>query len=221
DPQNGGDGWFDYIANSPTSNNPSNNNNQGGGYNNQNPGLQNTNKFEGVTIDEENGRVIFTTVEPFGEHLFKKLSNNPAENYDVDASYNPNQKEYVYKNLYRNTYTKALQESEKNKFQLKGKSSSSGGDGIAIGGFNIAQGSVVVTAGGRTLLEGSDYTVDYQRGMVNILDPGLRESNTPIEVSVEENSMFSQNRRNFFGVHVDHQVNDKLILGATYLRLTE
>src|SRR5690606_19991659 len=81
--------------------------------------------------------------------------------------------------------------------------------------------SVVVSAGGRTLMESADYTVDYQRGMVQILDPGLRESNTPIEISVEENSMFSQNRRNFFGVHVDHVVNDKLILGATYLRLTE
>ncbi|SEH89558.1 protein involved in gliding motility SprA [Paenimyroides aquimaris] len=221
DPQNGGDGWFDYIANSPTSNNPSNNNNQGGGYNNQNPGLQNTNKFEGVTIDEENGRVIFTTVEPFGEHLFKKLSNNPAENYDVDASYNANQKKYVYKNLYRNTYTKALQESEKNKFQLKGKSSSSAGDGIPIGGFNLVPGSVVVTAGGRTLVEGVDYTVDYARGMVQILDPSLKESNTPIEISTEENSMFSQNRRSFFGVDVEHKVNDKLILGATYLRLSE
>lgn len=223
DPQAGGDGWFDYLANSSTSNNPSNNNNnQGGGYgNNNNSALQNTNKFEGITIDQEQGRIIFTTVEPFGEHLFKKLSSGTSENYDVDASYNPNQKKYVYKNLYRNTYTRALQDSQKNKFQLKGKSSSSGGDGIPINGFNIAQGSVVVTAGGRTLMEGADYTVDYQRGMVYIQDPGLRESNTPIEISVEENSMFSQNRRNFFGVHVDHQVNDKLILGATYLRLTE
>lgn len=224
DPQNGGDGWFDYIANNPTSNpfNNNSNNQGGGGYGNNNtPGLQNNNKFEGITVDQENGRIIFTTVEPFGEHLFKKLSGGTTENYDVDASYNPNQKKYVYKNLYRNTYTKALQDSEKNKFQLKGKATSSGGDGIAIGGFNIAQGSVVVTAGGRTLMEGADYTVDYQRGMVQILDPGLRESNTPIEISVEENSMFSQSRRNFFGVHVDHQVNDKLILGATYLRLTE
>jgi len=221
DPQAGGDGWFDYIANGPT-NNPFDTNNQSGGYgNNNNTTLQNTNKFEGVTIDQENGRVIFTTVEPFGEHLFKKLSTGPSENYDVDASYNPNQQKYVYKNLYRNTYTKALQDSQKNKFQLKGKSSSSSGDGIPIGGFNIAQGSVVVTAGGRTLVEGADFTVDYQRGMVQILDPGLRESNTPIEISVEENSMFSQNRRSFFGVHVDHVVSDKLILGATYLRLTE
>ncbi len=63
--------------------------------------------------------------------------------------------------------------------------------------------------------------VDYARGMVQILDPSLKESNTPIEISTEENSMFSQNRRSFFGVDVEHKVNDKLILGATYLRLSE
>ncbi|WCM41735.1 cell surface protein SprA [Flavobacterium sp. CBA20B-1] len=222
DPQNGGDGWFDYIATNPTSNPANSNNpNQGGGYNNNSGQLQNMNKFEGITIDEEGGRVIFTTVEPFGEHLFNKLATDPSENYDVDASYNPNQKKYVYKNMYRSTYVKALQDSEKNKFQLKGKATSSSGDGIPIPGFNIAPGSVTVTAGGRMLVEGVDYTVDYQRGMVQIQDPGLRESNTPIEISVEENSMFNQTRRSFFGVHVDHQVNDKLILGATYLRLTE
>ncbi len=220
DPQNGGDGWFDYISTNPTSSPTSGSNQNQGGYNNSGP-LQNTNKFEGITIDEEGGRVIFTTVEPFGEHLFKKLATNTSEDYNVDASYNANQKKYVYKNMYRNTYVKALQENEKNKFQLKGKSTSASGDGIPIGGFNIAQGSVTVTAGGRVLVEGADYTVDYQRGMVQILDPGLKQSNTPIEISVEENSMFNQTRRSFFGVHVDHQVNEKLILGATYLRLQE
>ncbi|HSP83334.1 MAG TPA: cell surface protein SprA, partial [Gillisia sp.] len=31
----------------------------------------------GITIDPVNGLVIFTTVEPFGEHLFNKLDNTP------------------------------------------------------------------------------------------------------------------------------------------------
>ena len=224
DPQKGGDGWFDFVATSPT-NDPfaSNNNNyNNNNYNNNNNALQNTNKFEGVTIDQEQGRVIFTTVEPFGEHLFNKLSNGATEDYNVDASFNANQKKYVFKNLYRNTYAKALQDTEKNKFQLKGRYRSEASDGIQIGGFNITQGSVVVTAGGRTLVEGQDYTVDYQRGMVQILDPSLKNSNTPVEISVEDNGMFGAgNRRTFFGFNIDHQVNEKFVLGATYLRLSE
>ena len=30
----------------------------------------------GLTVDPQNGRIIFTTVEPFGKHLFEKLRNN-------------------------------------------------------------------------------------------------------------------------------------------------
>jgi len=85
---------------------------------------------------------------------------------------------------------KALQESGKNKFKLKGKFKSSGGDGIPIGAINVPKGSVVVTAGGRKLVEGVDYTVNYQAGRVQILDPALSASNTPIQVSVENKSTF-------------------------------
>lgn len=46
----------------------------------------------GVTIDSQNGRIIFTTIEPFGEHLFDKLDNGPVgANYTNPNSYNPNQ----------------------------------------------------------------------------------------------------------------------------------
>ena len=53
--------------------------------------------------------------------------------------------------------------TRKNKFQLKGRYKSSGGDGIPIGAFNVPRGSVVVTAGGRTLIEGVDYVVNLQK----------------------------------------------------------
>ena len=50
------------------------------------------------------------------------------------------------------------------------------------------RGSVNVTAGGRVLTEGVDYTVNYQAGTVQILDPALQSSGTPINVSVENNA---------------------------------
>ena len=75
---------------------------------------------------------------------------------------------------------------------LRGKYKSSGGDGIPIGAFNVPQGSVVVTAAGRVLVEGVDYSVNYQLGRVQILDPSLQASNTPIEVSLENNSIFAE-----------------------------
>ena len=175
----------------------------------------------GITIDQQYGRIIFTTKEPFGEHLFNKLNTSVSEDYDDELTYNENQAKYVFRNLYKLTQAAALQESEKNKFQLKGRFKSSGGDGISIGAFNVPQGSVVVTAGGRVLVEGVDYTVNYMAGKVQILDPALQASNTPIEISVENNSVFGQQTRRFWGVNVEHQFNEKFMIGATLLRLSE
>ena len=174
----------------------------------------------GLTIDPQKGRIIFSTVEPFGNHLFEKLRTNGSEDYD-GGIYNSNQSKYVFRNLYKSTQAAALQESAKNKFQLKGRFKSAGGDGISIGAFNVPQGSVVVTAGGRTLIEGVDYTVNYQLGKVQIMDPSLQASNTPIEVSVENNSVFGQQTRRFWGFNVEHKFNDKFLVGATVLNMSE
>lgn len=197
DPQEGGDGFFDYVS--------------------------------GVTIDPQYGRIIFTNVEPFGKLLFDKLKdpNNPSEDYDVppingtSGSYNDNQSKYVFRNLYKSTQAAALQESEKNKFQLRGRYKSTSGDGIPIGGFNVPQGSVVVTAGGRVLVEGLDYTVNYQLGRVYITDSSLLASNIPISVSLENNAVFGQQTRRFWGVNVEHKFNEKFMLGGTILNMSE
>ncbi|WP_340155171.1 cell surface protein SprA [uncultured Winogradskyella sp.] len=199
DPQERGDGFFDYV--------------------------------EGTTVLSQNGKIIFTKAEPFGRYLFDVLdddgnpNNNEADYDDVtntESGYNENQKKYVYDILYKSTKTAALDEAEKNKFQIKGRFKSSGGDsGIPIGAFNVPRGSVRVTAGGRQLVEGVDYTVNYQLGRVEILDEALKASNTPINVSVENNAVFGQQTKRFTGVNVEHQFDENFVLGATLLNLSE
>jgi len=176
----------------------------------------------GLTIDAQNGRIIFTVKEPFGELLFSKLQNaGSGETYSKIDTYNLNQQKYVFRSMYKNTQSGALQDSEKNKFLLRGKYKSSSGDGIPIGAFNVPQGSVRVTAAGRILVEGIDYSVNYQLGRVQILDPSLQASNTPIEVSLENNSIFGQQTRRFMGVNVEHKFSDQFLVGGTFLKLTE
>ena len=176
----------------------------------------------GITVDVQNGRIIFTTKEPFGELLFKKLQNTGSgENYNDPTTYNANQQKYVFRNMYKNTQSGALQDSDKNKFLLRGKYKSSGSNGIPIGAFNVPQGSVVVMAAGRRLVEGVDYSVDYQLGRVQILDPSLQSSNTPIEVSLENNSIFGQQTRRFVGFNIEHKISDNFVVGGTYLKMTE
>jgi cell surface protein SprA len=107
------------------------------------------------------------------DYLFETLRLNPSEDYNgdeaVSTDYNQNQAKYVYKSLYKSTKTAALQDSDKNKFLMRGRYKSTGGSGIPIGAFNVPRGSVNVTAGGRVLVEGVDYTVNYQIGTVQIL----------------------------------------------------
>ncbi|WP_282122906.1 cell surface protein SprA [Algibacter mikhailovii] len=172
----------------------------------------------GITVIPQNGKIVFTSAEPFGEYLFNVLGGG---DYDDELSYNDDQAKYVYDVLYKSTKTAALDAVEKNKFKLKGRYKASGGDGIPIGSFNVPRGSVRVTAGGRVLVEGIDYTVNYQLGRVQILDAALKASNTPIEVSTENNAVFGQQTRRFTGLNVEHKFNDNFLLGATFLNLNE
>jgi cell surface protein SprA len=174
----------------------------------------------GITVNPQNGLIIFTKVEPFGEYLFELLGGG---NYDVpdDQGYNPNQQKYVFRNMYVQTKAASLQDAEKNRFRLKGRYKSQSGGGIPIGAFNVPQGSVRVTAGGRQLQEGIDYTVNYQAGTVQILDPSLEASNVPINISVENNAVFGQQTRRFTGINLEHQFNENFVLGGTLLNLNE
>jgi cell surface protein SprA len=193
DPVNGGDGFFDFVP--------------------------------GITIDPENGIIKFTKVEPFGEYLFNKLDLTPEtgpENYDNPETYNENQTKYVFNSLYSTTKIQAQQDgAEQNKFQLAGRYKASSTGGIPIGAFNVPRGSVSVTAGGRTLQEGIDYTVDYELGRVNILDEALLASDTPIQVSTENNALFGRQTKRFTGIDVQHRFSEELLIGGTYLNLNE
>ena len=177
----------------------------------------------GITIDPRYGRIIFPKVEPFGKFLFELLDNpdSAKESYIQENSYNKNQKRYVFREMYSLTKAAALEYTEKNKFQLKGRYKSEGGEGINIGAFNVPRGSVRVTAGGRVLREGLDYIVNYEIGRVKILDEGLKASNIPIDISVENNSFFNQQNKRYSGLNVNHRISDKINIGGTLINLSE
>jgi cell surface protein SprA len=174
-----------------------------------------------ITIDPQNGILKFTKVEPFGEHLFSKLETG-SEDYDNPQTYNENQSKYVFRSLYATTKIQAQQEgAEKNKFKLSGRYKASNTGGIPIGAFNVPRGSVTVSAGGRILQEGIDYTVDYELGRVNILDDALLASDTPIQVSTENNALFGRQTKRFTGIDVQHRFSEELLIGGTFLNLNE
>jgi cell surface protein SprA len=163
----------------------------------------------GGTIQSQNGRVYFPVTEPFGSYLRKKI-NNPsiADKYCFDS-------------LYTMTKTEARQYPSKNRFLIQGYFKSAAGSEISLNAMNVPQGSVQVTAGGIPLTENVDYTVDYTLGRVRIINEGVLNSGTPIQISLESQSLFSIQTKTLIGTHIDHQLLPNLNLGLTVMNLTE
>ena len=166
----------------------------------------------GGTINPRNGRVIFTTIEPFGNTLLNKLNANNVANADQIA----------FTELYDSTKAYAQNNlAKKNRFYIKGSYKSSVSSEISLNALNIPQGAVQVTAGGRILQENVHYTVDYNLGRVKIIDDGLLSSQTPIKVSTESNSLFNIQQKTMLGTHFDYRINKDANIGATILRMSE
>ena len=167
----------------------------------------------GGTINPRNGRLYFTTIEPFGKTLKQKMLSNGITSSVVDK--------IAFTQLYDSTKTAAQQLPEINRFKIKGTYQSSVSSEISLNAMNIPQGSVVVTAGGKILIEGAQYSVDYNLGRVKILDDGILSSGTPIKISLESNSLFSVQMKTLLGTHLDYKINKDANIGATIIKLKE
>lgn len=167
----------------------------------------------GGTINPQNGRVYFTSVEPFGKTLRDKMVAVGLPQSTIDA--------VVFQPLYDSTKTAAQQIPSLNRFKIKGQYQSAAGSEIQLNAINIPQGSVVVTAGGSPLVENQDYRVDYNLGRVTILNQSILESQTPIKVSVESNTLFSVQTKTLIGSRFDYRVNRYINVGGTIMNLTE
>ena len=167
----------------------------------------------GGTINTRNGRVYFSTVEPFGRTLADKLLAANVSPTIID--------QVAFFELYDSTKTAAQQIPSKNRFSFKGEYKSSISSDIPLNALNVPEGAVSVTAGGIKLTEGQDYTVDYNLGRVKILNTGVLESNTPIKISVESNSVFGFQSKSLLGARVAHRFGDRLNIGGTWMRMME
>jgi cell surface protein SprA len=163
----------------------------------------------GGTIQASNGRIFFPVLEPFGSDLRKLFTDQSIAN------------KYCYDSLYTMTKTGAQQYPDKNKFSIQGTYKSSSSSEISLNAMNVPQGSVTVTAGGITLTENVDYTVDYSLGRVKIINEGILNSGTPISITLESNALFNIQTKTLMGTHVDYVVNKDFSIGATILNLTE
>ena len=164
---------------------------------------------EGYTIDASSGRVFFPQVEPFGSFLTKVIGDSAVAH------------PFAYTELYDSTRTIAKQVAEHNKFVIKGRYKATKNDEIVLNTSGIPQGSVVVTAGGQVLTEGTDYTVDYSAGVVRILNKSILDAGTPIQCSVESNTDYGLQRKTMLGLNWQYDFSRDFQFGGSFLHLSE
>ena len=166
---------------------------------------------EGYTV--QNGRVFFPAAEPFGRYLYNYLVSKGVSAEKASR--------YAFTELYDSTMTVAKQIAEKNKYVLTGQFRGTSANVISLGAYNVPQGSVMVTAGGMTLTEGSDYTVNYSAGEVTILNQSILDAGTPINVSLESNTDYGQMRKTMFGVNWAYDFSKNFQVSGTLQHLSE
>ena len=167
--------------------------------------------MEGYTVMSDKAQIVFPVLEPFGRDLAFAFSD-PAL-----------QQKYLYLPLYDTIKAIAQTYANLNRFVMKGmaKASSLGQSEISLNAFNVPQGSVTVTAGGRELQEGADYEVNYSLGTVKILNQAILSSGIPVDVQFENQAAFGMQQRNYMGLRLDYLANKNLTIGATAVRLSE
>lgn len=164
---------------------------------------------EGYTVNAQNGRIFFPVIEPFGSYLRAKIDDPRIAD------------KYVFQELYDSTLTVARQLAEKDKFRLQGEYRASSANEIRLGSMNVPRGSVRVTAGGQTLVENSDYSVDYTMGVVTILNQSIIDAGTPISVNLESNTTYSMQRKTMLGLNFTYDFSTDFQVGGTIMHLSE
>ena len=166
---------------------------------------------EGYTVS--NGRVFLPEAEPFGDYLYNYLKGKGVSEETAQK--------YCFHELYDSTKTVARQIAEKDKYQLVGQYRGTSANVIPLGAYNVPQGSVVVTAGGVKLVEGSDYSVDYSAGEVTILNQSILDAGTKVEASYESNTDYAQERKTMVGVNWEYDFSKNFQLSGTFQHLSE
>jgi len=153
---------------------------------------------EGYTVFSQYSRIMFPVLEPFGRDLAQGIYTNPTS---------PTIKDTLYYALYDSIKAVAQQYPNLNRFVLKGSAKISGTADIPIG-YNIPRGSVTVTAGGRTLLEGVDYDINYDLGTIKIINSAIINAGLPVQVNYENNASYGLQQRNYMGLRFDYNAKN-------------
>jgi len=179
----------------------------------------------GITVIPSSGTVVFPVLEPFGNDMAdlvkeELISDQGLPEVEAEALAQRVRSRYAFQALYDSSLTQAKLGLEFNKFRMKGFVKSSTSGDVNLGPF-VPPGSVRVRAGGVELIEGADYEIDYSLGRLRIINDSYLSQGTPINVTFEDQTIFSLQQKNMMGLRADYNLSKKASIGGTLLRLSE
>ena len=95
-------------------------------------------------------------------------------------------------------------------------------DQIRLNATDIIEGSEVVTYNGRKLKRGRDYTIDYDLGIITIINEDiLSDPNADIRVTYDYAPFMSTKERSILGLRFQYDVGDLLSIGSSWITRSE
>nr|WP_214447259.1 cell surface protein SprA [Flavihumibacter rivuli] len=172
--------------------------------------------IEGFTVISNQARIIFPLLEPFGRDIDSIAFQGVAQ--DIKDK-------YVFLPLYDTIKEIAKTYANLDRYIISGSAKGTATSEISLGAFNVPQGSVTVSAGGRSLVEGIDFLVDYNLGTVRIINQAILNAGIPVNVQYENNANFGIQQRNYMGLRWDYQIRntarESFTIGGQVVRLGE
>jgi len=165
--------------------------------------------ISGLTIDQERGLIIFPYQRPFSTKIKQAVESVGASIGSLN-----------YSEIYENEQYVAKRTGEKNLYVIKATFKSEFQTTYNLG-FNIVPGSVSITTSSGVLTEGTDYTVDYQLGTVNILRQDVLSTGSDISIKYERNELLTIASKTILGARAEYELNPDFKIGSTFLQYSE
>lgn len=178
---------------------------------NNNNDLQSDGSFdfvENYTIFPDRGKMVFPVLEPFGRDLEYVVPENERARH-------------IFYPLYDSIQIYAKLQVDLDRYYITGELQKNDRNQTFLGVTNIQPGSVKIFQGALPLREFIDFNIDYNVGMLTILNQGILDAGLPLTIHLEDNTTGGLQQKSFLGVKVDYQLLRNLSIGGAFTKYTE
>lgn len=163
----------------------------------------------------EEGYMQFPLIKPFDppQAALEEFTGIPG--YDLPDTNDETYSTLRMPQLYRQRLTNNTERAQINRFDIVVRHSSTSSR-LSLNAFNIKEGSEEVRLDGRLLARGTEYTIDYFSGEINLIDQPLNAQSN-IDVKYEVDPLFGGGRTSLHGFNLGYTFGPRKTMSSTWL----